>query len=170
MGAALRSTRTTPDTRALNVQPNHHPAQVQVIVSLDGEEIGPIGIPQGAKLSDKGNVTYSGGIKKGWELEGEPNATLRALSFTVDGVELHPGAAGVHLSQAGNPTVCQVGVVPLPIAGGEARRYFFQLYATYSVKKGAYSLKIQAWPAPSAVAGPAIAPGTTVEGAFRIAA
>lgn len=157
--ATATSTRRSKatDTRKPNLQPNALPATVTVIVLLEGEEVGPISVPQNAKLSDSGNVTYRGGIKGGWELEGEPNTTLKLLEFVVDGQKLAVGSEGVHNSSKDNPTVFHSGVVALPVAGGEPKRYSVRIYATYSVKFEAYSLSIDVWPvAPPRPRGPQV--------------
>lgn len=158
------------DTRKLNIQPNTMPATVSIAAVMEGEEMGVITVAQGPKLSAAGNVTYMGGIKKGWMLDGEPVETLATLAFEVNGVRLTVSQTGVHSSKEGNPTVGHIGFLELAVAGGEPRKYQAQIYATYVVKKGAYCLTVKVFPAPTVVAGPAIAPGTTLSGAFLIAA
>lgn len=170
MGAPYRGNNKQ-DNRRPNVQPNSMPAELSLAVSVDGEQLGTLGIPQAEKLSAAGNVTYNGGFRKGWELEGDPRATLAAISFEVNGTPLKASQHGVHDSENGNPTVCHTGTVELSVGGGETRRYMVQVYPTFSVKKGAYSLSVKAFPAPALRAGgPAIAKGTRVEGSFQIAA
>lgn len=149
MATATRNrSKSAPDTRKPNLQPNAMPANVIVTVFLDGEEVGPVEIPQNAKLSPSDNVTYRGGISGGWELDGEPTETLGLLTFVAQGTRLSVGTEGVHQSKSKNPTVFHSGVVELEVNGGEPRRYSVRLYATYSVKHEGYSLSIDAWPAP----------------------
>lgn len=155
MAAARTRTRKAQDTRALNFQPNNMPEHIVVVVSTDGEEIGPIAIPQNAKLSDKGNVTFNGGIKGGWVLEGSPNAALASLSFVIGGVELKASSDGVHLSSNDNPTIFFGGTIQIKaFDAAEPRRFTVQVWATYSVKHESYSLSVKAFPAPSATGRP----------------
>lgn len=144
------------DNRKPNFQPNHLPAMLAVIVRLAGEILGGVTAVQGDKLSEAGNVTYKGGIKDGWMLPGTWMDTLKNLSFEVNGVTLSAAASGVHQSTAGNPTVCNLGTVELPDSREEGKtvKYQVQVYATWLVKKGSYSLGISAFPQGVLTGGP----------------
>lgn len=149
MATTARSKKKTEDTRALNLQPNAMPATITVTVFSEGVEVGPVTVPQNGKLSDKGNVTFKGGIAGGWVLEGAPIPTLNSLSFVIDGVELTPSAARAHNSSNGNPTIFHGGTISLPVAGGAPLRHTVQVWTTYSAKYETYSLSVKAFPAPT---------------------
>jgi hypothetical protein len=163
MATATRSTRSTrskqpADTRKPNFTPNHLPMAVVFTVLFGGIELGTVEAPQGPKLSDKGNISFMGGIKEGWELgEGWMDA-LAKLSFTANGVLLKVAESGVHTSESGNPTVGHFGVITLPsaLAEGEGSRYRAEVYATWLVKKGSFSLSTRAFVHVSPAAGPQV--------------
>jgi len=153
--ATTRRTRTNgPDTRKPNFQPNAMPTHVTLVAFIEGEEIGEAKIPQNDKLSAAGNVTYKGGITGGWMLDGQPNDTLAALAFNVNGTRLKPSSDGVHQSSHGNPTIFHGGVVELTDAKTGDRRHTVQVYATYSEKHSSYSLSVKVFPAPVATGRP----------------
>lgn len=145
-----------PDTRVLNNTGDLWPATVVVTVFLEGEEVGPVNCIQGAKLSDKGNVTYKGAIAGGWELDGEPTETLGLLSFVANGKRLRVGAEGVHQSSNRNPTVFHSGGIELRPKTGDPKGYSVRVRATYSVKEEAYSLYVDVWPVAPGPRGPQV--------------
>lgn len=146
MATARTRTRNKVDTRKLNEQPNNHPANIVVTAFTEGEEIDFVEVPQNVKLSDKGAVTYKGGIAGGWEMEGAPVATLNSLSYVIDGVTLKPSAERAHDSSKGNPTIFHGGTITVPVAGQEPKKYQVQVWTTYSLKHEAYSLDVKAFP------------------------
>lgn len=153
MGAATKKT----DTRKPNNQPNHLGATIALGIILAGVKLGELLIPQGDKLSDKGNITFSGGIRKGWKLVGDnPSAVLAQLSFTANGEALKASQHGVHASEKGNPTVCHTAVVSLASTSGEPISYMVQVYPTFSVAKGSYNLSMRAFPVALGVSGPQV--------------
>ena len=150
------------DNRKANVQPNHLPASLSVDVSVNGELLGTIGVPQGNKLSEKGNISFSGGIRPaaGWQLPVVTTAedTLKTLSISVEGVALSMAASGVHASEAGNPTVCHSALVEVPSSTPDVEplRYMAQVYVTYSNAKECFTLSVSIFKAGTPTSGPAI--------------
>jgi hypothetical protein len=134
------------DTRQPNQQPNHLQPTLAAVIGYAGNT-GTVQVPQNDKLSAAGNVTYQGGIRKGWLIDGEPVDVLGTVTAEIEGVVLTRAAAGVHASQAGNPTVCLTALIPLPSAqADEPVRYQVQVWITYRVKHGDYTLSISGQP------------------------
>lgn len=153
-GRTSRFSNKQEDTRKPNFQPNTMPSHVTVVAFIDGEEIGEAKIPQNDKLSGAGNVTYKGGITGGWMLDGEPNDTLAALAFNVNGVRMKASSDGVHKSSHGNPTIFHGATIELEDTKAGERRHTVQIYATYSEKHESYSLSVKVFPAPVATGRP----------------
>lgn len=169
MGAAYSRSRKTVDTRQPNLGTSGLPAELELVVSLEDEVLGTLGIPQNAKLSENGNVTYNGGIQ-GWVLEGDFDGTLRSIAISAAGTVLTTSSAGVHQSQHGNPQVFMTGSVSLPVAGSdEDRRYQVKVYVTHSPKKGTYSISAKAFPLPKTSGPRAPVVRGTLSGAFVLA-
>lgn len=168
MGATTTSKKQ--DTRKPNLHTSGLPERLALAIFLAGVKLGEVLIPQGDKLSEKGNVTYSGGIRKGWTLgtinpefsDAERAAfimdTLRSLGFAINGQTLNVAGTGVHPSEKGNPTVCHTGVVQLPVEGNgsEPVSYMVQVYPTFSNAKGNYNLSVRAFPLAINVGGPQV--------------
>lgn len=158
-------TRTTKqqDNRKPNFQPNSFPAHLTLVISMAGERLGSIKVPQRDKLSANGNVTFGAKIADGWVLPGTWDNTLPALGFSLelpDGtiVELSKAASGVHTSDSGNPTVghtCRLSVTP-DEKDASAMTYMGQVYPTWLVKKGSYGLYISVNPAGGGTPGPQV--------------
>lgn len=159
------------NSKLVNTGQSGLPETLNIGILLSGEELGSIAVPQAEFLSDKGNVTYRGGIRKGWKLPGEAIEALSALAVTVDGIEASQHASGVHLSSprihrkgpkagspiagtGGNPTVGFTAVVPLT-AGDETKDYMVQVYAT-RIKDGSYNLSVKGFPQGIAPVGPQV--------------
>jgi hypothetical protein len=153
---------TATKVRKANVQPNHLPASVALSVVLDGTTIGAIGIEQGQTLSEKGNVVYAAGIKKGLRLPGDNvSTTLKALTFEIDETALNAGE--VHLSAprvsksgrssgGGNLTVCHTATIKLT----DEVSYTFQVFCTYLGEEKGYNLSIKGFPRPVNTGGPQV--------------
>ncbi len=147
------------DTRKPNLHTSGLPERLVLAIIVAGVKLGEVLIPQGDKLSEKGNVTFSGGIRKGWKLAGEPLTVLNSIAFAINGQVLKMAGSGVHSSEKGNPTVCHTGVVQLPLEGngaGEPISYMVQVYPTFSNAKGSYNLSVRAFPVALNVGGPQV--------------
>lgn len=159
MAAATRS-KQKQDTRKPNLQPNRLAETISLVISFAGKAMATLAIPQNGKLSDKGNITFRGGIRKGWKLEGDPMTALGNVALSANGTALGVSSAGVHKSQsaAGNLTVFHSAVVEIANSEGEPERYMVQVYVTNRVKHGDYNLSVSAFPfnAIGGVAGPAV--------------
>lgn len=157
MGTATQATTTT---RKPNTGDNKLPSDLTLAVSLSGSEAGAITMVQNDFLSDAGNVTYIGSIRKGLKLPGTPTEALEALGFSVNGIDAVRHDSGVHLSAAkvskrtgrviagtgGNPTVGFSVVVPVEDADGESRNYMAQVYVTFLQKEQSFNLTARAFP------------------------
>jgi len=144
------------DTRKPNLHKSGLPETIALAIIVAGTKLGELLIPQGDKLSEKGNVTFSGGIRKGWKLAGDPLQVLASIGFTVNGDTMKASGQGVHASEKGNPTVCHTAVTALAVKGGEPISYMVQVYPTFSVSKGSYNLSVRAFPVALGVAGPQV--------------
>jgi hypothetical protein len=156
MGAATRSKKQ--DTRKPNLRPNRLAETISVVISFASKVMVTLAVPQGEKLSEKGNITFQGGIRKGWRLPGSPVEALSALAFEVNGVSLNRSASGVHPSDAGNTTVFHSAVIEIENSEGEPEPYRVQVYATHRTKQGDYNLKVSAFPhvVPKGISGPQV--------------
>lgn len=142
--------RQKQDTRKPNLQPNHMPATIPVTVLLDGAPLGTVGLVQRDKLSEAGNITFTGGMTKGWVLPGVWMDMLPRLGFALeDGTEFTPHASGVHTSESGKPIVGHGALVELPAADGGAVAYQVTAYAKYVPNAGTYALDLSAVPKPT---------------------
>lgn len=83
---------TTPkqDNRKPNFQPNALPEAVAYEISFAAQVLDIIVGLQNAKLSDAGNISFGAAINNsfGWELPGDPNTALGALTFRAVPVSL----------------------------------------------------------------------------------
>lgn len=157
MGARTNRSKKQ-DNRPPNFQPNHLPPSLGITLNLGGEKLGTIAVPQAAKLSERGNITFTGGIKakEGWVLgdeDAEPTEVLDNITLSIEGKEMKRSSSGVHQSKAGNPTVCHVASLDVAVPSGEPISYTAQVYVTYVEDKEAYSLSASIFKAPEARAG-----------------
>jgi len=154
MGATRTATKQ--DNRRPNLHTSGLPESIALAIILAGSKLATLHVPQNARLSGNGNVTFTGRIK-GWKLPGEDRtAVLTALSFAVNGDAAKVSQHGVHASSEGNPTVCHTAVVELPKAGGQPVRTMVQVWATFSNAKGSYVLSVQTTPVTLGTPGPQV--------------
>lgn len=173
--------------RKVNVQPNHLPAAITVEVSLGDEVLGSFACPQNDFISAAGNIFYTGGIKEGWVLEGDPETVLNSLSFKVGDDLLNAGE--VHISEprvygsnspnagkpipntGGNVTVTHTKVITVPSTKDEAGEDLTVMVTATRLtrpnkKTGEdrfYSLSIKGLPRPVTVAGPKVIGSHTLQ-------
>jgi hypothetical protein len=156
------------DSRQANVQPNHLPSAINLTIEWDGGA-GTMAIPQGDKLSAKGNISFTGGVRKGLRFAGDPATVLRSLVLGVEGVTMSQSAADVHLSsprldKAGkaiantgnNLTVCHTGIFPVLSTTGDSIAYQAQVYVTYLGEVKGYALSVRSFIRPTTVSGPVL--------------
>ncbi len=167
--------------RKANVQPNTFPAIIRAIIAYLGEVMGHIDVPQKDLLSEKGNVVFEGGIRRGLRLPGEGEviddkfvrgpafnaaAALAQVAFNVDGVLLKAGE--VHTSSpkrradgttygGGNPTVCHTGTITVT----DGVKYRVMVFLTDLGAEKGFNLKVQSFMQPVNVGGPVVT-GTVV--------
>lgn len=132
------ATQKKADNRKPNFQPNHLPATLGLRVLFEGNHMVTLNIKQGAKLSPSENITFHGGINRGWILPGTPEEALSKVSFEViGGVEAAPmttSKAGVHNDKNGRRIAVHSAFMDLPSSakkGAEPLSYQGQCTVTH---------------------------------------
>lgn len=156
--------------RPVNVQPNHLPATIEVMIGWGDGQTGSVKIPQTGTRSDKNNISFAGGVRKGLRFLGEPRTVLESLALFANDQAMTKAAAGVHLSSprldratgnprpntGGNLTVCHTTIIDLPSLNGETIAYQVQVYVTYLGEEKGYNLSVKGIVRPVNVGGPVV--------------